>query len=519
MSESSSFLAWMLPLSYLLAAALTLATPSRRWGIAQLGALAGLIGISGAVAVALVNHEATHDGAGLAVALLIALLGCIITRFSQHYLTGEAGQQRYVLALLLTLSAVGTVVLADHLVLLVAAWTASSLGLHHLLTFYRDRLPAQIAAHKKFLVSRLAEVLLVCALLLLHGEIGSLWLADINAAVRHAEQLTPALQVAVTFIALAVILKSAQLPLHGWLIQVMEAPTPVSALLHAGIVNIGGMVLIRLAEALSATPVAQAILVASGSLTAVLAGLVMMTRISIKVRLAWSTCAQMGFMLMECGLGLYDLALLHLVAHSLYKAHAFLTAGEAVLVAREHALYSPPVAHGWRALACRLLALPVAVAAVFLASQAAQQWLGELPLAPVAVLLAGIGLATLLWPVPGAPARVWGRNLLVLMALCPLYLLWHVAFGELVPTAVPAPDVAVAIWAGSCLLALYGVQSWLKAFPQGRLATRLYPWAYGGFFLDERFTRLSFSLWPLPRGSLPNTAASRPAPATKGEPA
>ena len=188
-------------------------------------------------------------------------------------------------------------------------------------------------------------------------------------------------------------------------------------------------------------------------------------------------------------------------------------------MAREHALYSPPVAHGWRALACRLLALPVAVAAVFLASQAAQQWLGELPLAPVAVLLAGIGLATLLWPVPGAPARVWGRNLLVLMALCPLYLLWHVAFGELVPTAVPAPDVAVAIWAGSCLLALYGVQSWLKAFPQGRLATRLYPWAYGGFFLDERFTRLSFSLWPLPRGSLPNTAASRPAPATKGEPA
>jgi hypothetical protein len=94
MSESSSFLAWSLPLSYLLSAALTLATPSRRWGIAQLGALAGLLGISGAVAVALVNHEATHDGAGLAVALLIAGLGCFITRFSQRYLSGEAGQQR-----------------------------------------------------------------------------------------------------------------------------------------------------------------------------------------------------------------------------------------------------------------------------------------------------------------------------------------------------------------------------------------------------------------------------------------
>ena len=95
MSESSTFLAWMLPLCYLLAAALTLAAPSRRWGIAQLGALAGLIGIAGAVAVALINHEANHDGAGLAVALLIAMLGCFITRFSQRYLTGEAGQQRY----------------------------------------------------------------------------------------------------------------------------------------------------------------------------------------------------------------------------------------------------------------------------------------------------------------------------------------------------------------------------------------------------------------------------------------
>ena len=91
MSESSTFLAWMLPLCCLLAAALTLAAPSRRWGIAQLGALAGLIGIAGAVAVALINREANHDGAGLAV----AVLGCFITRFSQRYLTGEAGQQRY----------------------------------------------------------------------------------------------------------------------------------------------------------------------------------------------------------------------------------------------------------------------------------------------------------------------------------------------------------------------------------------------------------------------------------------
>ncbi len=83
-----------------------------------------------------------------------------------------------------------------------------------------------------------------------------------------------------------------------------------------------------------------------GSLTAVLAGMVMLTRISNKVRLAWSTCAQMGFMLMEIGLGLYELALLHLVAHSLYKAYAFLSSGEAVERARLHDFQAPQSVNG-----------------------------------------------------------------------------------------------------------------------------------------------------------------------------
>jgi NAD(P)H-quinone oxidoreductase subunit 5 len=111
-------------------------------------------------------------------------------------------------------------------------------------------------------------------------------------------------------------LKCAQLPFHGWLIQVMEAPTPVSALLHAGVVNIGGFLMIRLAPLMTQSEIAQTLLVICGCTTAVIAALVMTTRVSIKVALAWSTCAQMGFMLLECGLGAYPLALLHIVAHS-----------------------------------------------------------------------------------------------------------------------------------------------------------------------------------------------------------
>jgi NAD(P)H-quinone oxidoreductase subunit 5 len=110
----------------------------------------------------------------------------------------------------------------------------------------------------------------------------------------------------------------------------MEAPTPVSALLHAGVINAGGFILIRFADVLLAAPGVMALLVMLGGFTALFGGLVMLTQPAVKTSLAWSTVAQMGFMLLQCGLALFPLALLHIVAHSLYKAHAFLSAGGAI---------------------------------------------------------------------------------------------------------------------------------------------------------------------------------------------
>ncbi|HAD30262.1 MAG TPA: NADH-quinone oxidoreductase subunit L, partial [Methylophaga sp.] len=137
-------------------------------------------------------------------------------------------------------------------------------------------------------------------------------------------------KLAAFLIAQTALIKCAQLPLHGWLIQVVEAPTPISALLHAGIINLGGFLLISFAPLMALAPVAQWTLLIVAGLSTLISALVMVTRISIKVRLAWSTCAQMGLMLIECALGLYELALLHLLTHSLYKAYAFLSTGEAV---------------------------------------------------------------------------------------------------------------------------------------------------------------------------------------------
>lgn len=471
---------WSVPLLYFAAsAAAFFATADRAWRTAEAAAVLGLCAAGAHAAVV------PPDLPGALMLGLVTFLGWVIVRYSRRYLAGEAGQLRYVRALMFTLTAVSVVALSRHLGVLVIGWIATSLGLHHLLTFYADRPAAVIVAHKKFIASRLAELCLLVALVLIAGEAGTLSLDGIAAHLPQAP--SPAWQAAAVLVAIAVILKSAQLPVHGWLIQVMEAPTPVSALLHAGIVNLGGFVLIRLATLMSAVPAAQALLVVAGTLTAVLAGLVMMTRISIKVRLAWSTCAQMGFMLMECGLGLYDLAFLHLIAHSLYKAHAFLVAGETVAETRRHRML-PAVSEAGR-LPLKLTAAPVAILVVH---QSVVLWHHVMPgiaVPTVAVFIVGLGLAPLMWRASAsAPGML--RGAVEVFALAQLYLAWHALSAHVVP-AVPA-----AAWLDGTAVAglalLYLAQAWLPAHAAGIF----YRWAYAGFYLDESFTRLTFRLWP-----------------------
>jgi NAD(P)H-quinone oxidoreductase subunit 5 len=160
------------------------------------------------------------------------------------------------------------------------------------------------------------------------SRFGTLDLAGLAAASNPPLGLAGTLGIGARRAAAA--LKTAAFPLHGWLTEVMEAPTPVSALLHAGIINSGGVLLITAAPLVQASTGAMAALVMIGGLTALFGAAVMLTQSAIKTALAWSTVSQMGFMLLQCGLGLWTLALLHIVAHSLYKAHAFLSSGGAV---------------------------------------------------------------------------------------------------------------------------------------------------------------------------------------------
>jgi NAD(P)H-quinone oxidoreductase subunit 5 len=420
------------------------------------------------------------------MAVLVQLLGTVIGAFSSRYLQGEPGQRRYLAAYAAVLAAVHLLLLADHWLVLIAAWALVGSALQRLLCFYADRPFALLAAHKKRLADRLADGLLLAAAGLAWAEVGS---GSLSALWAHVAQqgATPLLQASALLLALAVILRTALLPVHGWLIQVMEAPTPVSALLHAGVVNLGGFLLIRFAPLLDAAPAARWLLIAFGLGTAVLAGLVMLTRVSIKLRLAWSTVAQMGFMVLECGLGLYTLAALHLIGHSLYKAHAFLASGSVVQQGKRQALHhAAPVA------AASLWVAPLVALAVVLGVQAATGstpwpwwWSGVLALA----------WAPLLW-LPASPVpAVWTRagfGLALVAGLSIAALLAHT-----LPLGVAdAPFAAGGGLALPGLAALYLALVLLQWQPQ-----RLAAWrrrAYAGFFIDEFVTRLTLRLWPAP---------------------
>lgn len=511
-------LALAVPLLYLVAALVGLApltTASRwRWAtyaaeaaaaaamLSLLGwALGGFSIVRGSALVALgdlgdITTSLRSDAAGSIVLLLVTFIGWVIVRYSRTYLAGEPRQETYVRALLGTLAAVSVVVLTNNLAVLALAWLSTSLALHRLLTFYCDRPQAIIAAHKKFLASRLGDVCLVAAIALVGGTVGSL---DIDVAIARGHALPevpPSLRAAAVLFAASALLKCAQLPIHGWLIQVMEAPTPVSALLHAGIVNLGGFLLIRIGTLVTDVSLAQNLLVVVGSVTAVVAALVMTTRISIKVMLAWSTCAQMGFMLMQCGLGAHGLALLHLVAHSLYKAHAFLSAGGAVEQARLRQMMPsvPRIGFGTStlgALAGLTLVTLAALSCGLRPSTSPGLW--------ALALIVCLALAPLLTAHALRIGGVWSIALVFgAFAVALAYFVLHQVFVAALATGGEETKAGFGqiVWVALLFTLLFVVQSAIRANPDTRFARRMYPWFYNGLYLDEVFTRITFRVWP-----------------------
>ena len=433
----------------------------------------------------------------LIISLLVSLIGLIVVRYSLAYLAGDPVQNHYWRWLQLCLAGVSLVVISNHMLVLVLGWSTISMSLHKLLISYPDRFRAVLAAHKKFIFARLAESSLLMATLLLWDHHDTLLISEILADYRDAPTLVWQQHAAAVLMALAALIKCAQLPVHGWLMQVVEAPTPVSALLHAGVINLGGYLMILMAPLIHASAPARWLLLVVAGLTAVLAALIMMTRISIKVRLAWSTSAQMGLMLVECALGLHELALLHLLAHSCYKAHAFLGSGNAVLTHLDQQLAATT---GERLeLWVRNLAIAAGLTLTVL-------WLLPDPLSPAqwsAWLLVAMALSLWLPARPGNTSllRNTGTALILLLA----YLTQKTLFAGLVPPVADA-GWSATLWTMLLFVLLVAGHGLLK-MQRTALSYRWRQWLFAGLYLDEWVTRTTLKLWPV---TLPVTAARKP---------
>jgi len=268
---------------------------------------------------------------------MIALLSFIVVRFSQNYLDGDKRQGVFIGNLAATIASVQLLVLSGNLGLLFISWVLTSMSLHKLLVFYHDRPGAIVAARKKFILARIGDVSLFAAFVLLYNQFGTGNLELIFKTIKSSLAIglpINGIEIVAVLLATAAMLKSAQFPTHGWILEVMETPTPVSALLHAGLLNAGPFLIIRMAGIMEASHIAPIMLIAVGGFTALFASVVFLSQTSVKTALAYSSIAHMGFSLLVSGLGVYSAAMLHLVAHSFYKAHSFLSSGSVIEIVR-----------------------------------------------------------------------------------------------------------------------------------------------------------------------------------------
>jgi NAD(P)H-quinone oxidoreductase subunit 5 len=463
-------LGFLTPLPLLLAALVASFRPGRRpAGTPQMAEGAALLALAlallGVVQLALGSVRTVALGTGpfalglqqdsvsATMTLLVGFVGWVVVRYSRSYLDGEAREGRFHALMLATLAAVLLLVQSGSLGVLVGAFLAVGAGLGALLLHYPERPEAQRAAAKFRLVWGAGDALLITAAVLLWVAFGTADIAGITTAAQAGLPLAGGL--AVALIAVAAALKTAAFPLHGWLTEVMEAPTPVSALLHAGIINGGGFLLIRMAGLVQASDGAMAALVLLGGLTALFGAVVMLTQSAVKTALAWSTVAQMGFMLLQCGLGLWPLALLHIVAHSLYKAHAFLGSGGAVTavaaVKRPGPVAIPGLAAVGRAF---LLALALYAAVAMLFGQVVGPKSAQ-ALALGAILIFGVAYLVAQGLADAAPRALTARTALASLAAAFAYFSFHTLADLLWGPSLPAPPVPGALeWALIVLIIL-----------------------------------------------------------------
>jgi NADH-quinone oxidoreductase subunit L len=263
----------------------------------------------------------------LSVVMMVVVTGisALVTRFSVNYMHNEDGFTRYFTVVPLFVFAMLVLVMADNYLVMFLGWEGVGVCSYLLIGFYRERPASAQAATRAFVMNRIGDAGLLVAMFLLVVHTGGLQYGEVFA---QASSLPRGVVEAVCLLLLlGATGKSAQLPLGTWLARAMEGPTPSSALMHAAtMVTAGVYLVVRSAPLYDQAPSALLAVGLVGAATALYGQLVGYAQTDIKGILAASTTAQLGLMFLFCGLGLYAVAIFHLVAHAFYKTYLFLTA-------------------------------------------------------------------------------------------------------------------------------------------------------------------------------------------------
>ncbi|QDP39567.1 NADH dehydrogenase subunit 5 [Radiobacillus deserti] len=269
------------------------------------------------------------DSLAWLMAFFVLSIGLIIQRYSVRYLMGDRSYRKYFTLFTFITGFASITWLSGDLRLMVICWGATLAGLTLLIRLNRGWLAAREAAKVSGRLFTLSWFSLLCAVILIFQVTGQ-WQLSLALTDESLAQIGAWYRTGINLlIVLAVLIPAAQWPFQRWLVESVVAPTPVSAIMHAGLVNAGGIMLTRFSPLFNGD-IASIILLLLASISVLIGSGISLVQVDYKRQLVGSTIGQMGFMLIQCALGAYVAAIIHLILHGLFKATLFLQAGSAV---------------------------------------------------------------------------------------------------------------------------------------------------------------------------------------------
>lgn len=422
------------------------------------------------------------DPLSLAGLLLVGVVGSVVQGFSLRHLEGDPRSSWFHARVGFCIAALGLMVISGSLWQFVSFWLMASLSLHGLLQFHQESLAARRGAWMKMMVVRGGDFLLLLAMLGIYESLGTLQIPEL-LSLDSARFSGMTFQVSMVLLVVGCLVKSVQFPFHFWLPATLNAPTPVSALMHAGIVNAGGWLILRVSPLIVQSSTAMQLMFVVGLITMVLGTLVMMTQSAVKNQLVYSTVAQMGFMMLEFGLGGFGAGLVHLIAHSLYKAYAFLSSGSVLEQEAARPLVIPAKGIQW----ATALLTPIVFLGVFTAGFGF--WNGNLPGFGEWILLAIAALAILHWALGEVESGTPRSSLFGLPVLLSLASLVALLGAEQLLAGMPHHDVMIPLWqvavSAVALVSLF-VLPWIQSYAcQSEGWSRFWLYASKGFYVER----------------------------------